>query len=419
VATIADPPLALSAMRELQAGIAHSVQFCLRLARAYLDMGLVEAARKTATQVPDEGEEGQQARLLHLEALARQAAHGSVLDLGGRMTEETPGSSWPWRAMAHAAFVVGDRARAEEAALRALAYLPSAQDVTTCLAETEAGTERPSPLELVRVCADVGIGPHATVDCLVPVLWDIRPTTCLFEDGLEFVLEVVANAAMGTSATQQGLLGLARYLFGAYGIRTAFLRYGALAEGTLRPMGKAYFSRAPELHAVVEHLERLYWDTFRNGEGSRLSSEQYLREEGALLGYAECCVEWAARLREAGESIETAAAQALIYEEMTASVLEDSRVPAPALAYSAYEFYPCDPRCPAAEAQGQRMLERYAMVEGGFVEWVRGRVIPLNKARIAQAVGSPPYPQFVRAFNAELFTASLPRWQRSWLQPER
>ena len=66
MATIADPPLALSAIRERQAGIAHSAQFCLRLARAYLDMGLVEAARKTAMQVPDKGEEGQQARLLHL-----------------------------------------------------------------------------------------------------------------------------------------------------------------------------------------------------------------------------------------------------------------------------------------------------------------------------------------------------------------
>ena len=410
MAQTSDQPCGLSTIRSLQASLAGRSEFSLRLGRAYLDMGLLDAALSALVQIPDEGEEGQHACRLRLEVLARQGAHASVLELGRQLAKDVPESTWPWSYMANAAFATGDRARAEEATMRALAYLPSGQDVVSCLAEAEPGAEQPEPLALVRACADVGVGPHATIDCLLPVLWNARPTACLFEDGIEFV----SGAAMETGDVQHGLLGLARYLFTQYGIRTAFLRYGAVGSGTLSPMGKAYFSRTPDLHQAVDRLEHLHWEEFRRGEGRGPASEQALRAEGALLGYPDCCVEWAARLREAGETIEAAAATALTYEEGTASVLEDPRVPAPAAAYYAFEFYPCDPRCLAAEARGHHMLERYTAA--GVADLVRDRVIRLNKWRIWQMGRVNSYPQFVRAFNAELFTASLPDWQRNWLQ---
>lgn len=93
-------------------------------------------------------------------------------------------------------------------------------------------------------------------------------------------------------------------------------------------------------------------------------------------------------------------------------------MPAPVAAYYAFESYPCAPRCLVAEARGHHLLERYAAAEAGFASLVRDRVLPLNKGRIWQAGGVTPYAQYVRTFNAWLFTASLPAWQRSWLQAD-
>jgi hypothetical protein len=397
---------------EFEASLVKRPDFALFLSQSYLQTNHLEAARDALKEVPEDGENGQRARMLQLEIHARQGADTEVLRLGRAMAAEMPESLWPFRRLAQAAFASGDRKEAHEAALRSLEYLPSNAEVAACLADVAPGALQPDLFTLVRESAGAGICPHGVMDSLLPVIRGVRPTACLFDDGIGFVVQ----GSMSPSEIRRTFSGLAAQLFGTYGIRMGFLRYGALAGGRFRPMGKIYFSRDPNLHAVVDHLERLHWENFHGGSGKRLASERFLVEEGALLGYPPCCVQWAARLRESGKDFEGEAARALIFEEGAVRFFENENHPPPESAYFAFEFYPCHPRCAAAEATGSLMITGYSEGDSNLGEAFRTRMIPLNKQRIWNANELTPYPHFVREFNAKLFTASLSEWEQDWLR---
>ena len=76
----------------------------------------------------------------------------------------------------------------------------------------------------------------------------------------------------------------------------------------------------------------------------------------------------------------------------------------PSTAYFAFEFYPCDPRCPEAEAVGQRLLSMYRAVDDRLADVFSSQMTNLNKSRVWNATDLKPYREFVQAFNGHWFT---------------
>ncbi len=386
--------------------------FALRLAKYYLDLNLPESAGRILSDLRKTSDKEPELRLLECECAVRTGNHDAVLGLGGQLAAERDDAPWLFSQLAHAAFVLGRRTEAAEAAWRALDYLPGNRDLAAILATERGGEDRPAVPALVRDCAQVGLSPHVTIDAVLPVLLDARPAACVFDDGVAFG----KGSHFSHADRRDALVALTRHLYRTYGLRTAFCRYAAIGEATMRPMGKIYLARSQALYEMVERVERLHWETFRLGTGGPLGSERALAEEGRLLGYPPCCTAWAMERRGAGRAFEREALAALVLEECAARACEDAGIAPPSTAYFAFEFYPCDPRCPEAEAIGQRLLSTYRDVDERLADLFSKELITLNKSRVWNTSDLKPYPEFVHAFNGNYFTASLPDWQQAWLR---
>lgn len=397
-------PVDAKARRHIQRYRTTDPAFARRLATLYLDLNLLEAAGSLLHELRQAGRGEAELRSLEFEFAVRMGDHEGVLALGGHLAEEQGPSPWLCTRLAQAAFALGRRQEAEAAAVRALDYLPGNRDLAAILATEQGGTDRPEVTALVRDCARAGLHPHVTLDAVLPVLLDARPASCVFDDGVTFG----CNSPLPPTDRRDALVGLTRHLYRTYGLRTAFLRYAAISGGRLVPMGKIYFARSQTLHEAVDALERLYWETFRLGTGAQLHSQRALAAEGTLLGYPPCCIAWAVELREAGRPFEREALAALVREECVAEAGEEDGVPPPSLAYFTFEFYPCDPRCPEAEAVGQHVLTTYRTVDPWFAAMCASQMTHLNKSRLWNATDLRPYREFVQAFNEHWLTLARP-----------
>jgi len=393
-------PVDTKPLRHAKDILASRPDFALRLAKHYLDLNLLETAGTVLSNLRTTSGDEPELRLLEFELAVRNGNHEGVLELGGHLAEEHGPTPWLCSRLAQAAFALGRRTEAEDAALRALDYLPGNRDLAATLATEQRGEDRPELTVLVRDCAKAGLDPHVTIDAVLPVLLDARPASCVFDDGVAFG----CDSPLSLTDRREALVALTRHLYRTYGIRTAYFRYAAISGSRLVPMGKIYFARSQALHERVHGLERLYWETFRLGTGVQLGSQRALAEEGGLLGYPPCCIARAMELRQAGRTFEREALAALVLEEYAAQACEAHRMAPPSTAYFAFEFYPCDPRCPEAEAVGQRLLSMYRAVDDRLADVFSSQMTNLNKSRVWNATDLKPYREFVQAFNGHWFT---------------
>lgn len=220
---------------------------------------------------------------------------------------------------------------------------------------------------------------------------------------------------MAPQQTRAWFLALARHLYEQLGVYTGFLRYLFWDGKSCGPMGKLMFSLDPSIYEALAGLEAESWAEFENMSGDPAISQATVEREGALLGYPPCCRAWAAHARRTGPSFENAALAALIEEETKSEGAEPS-VPPPALAYFAYEFYPWEPRCPAAEKIGRNIHERYAASDPRLADLFARELLSFNRSRLWYR--TMRYPDYVERLDAYLFGLSRTRWERvkGWLQ---
>jgi hypothetical protein len=191
-------------------------------------------------------------------------------------------------------------------------------------------------------------------------------------------------------------LEFASDLYQRFGIFTAFLPYIQLSHDCCVPLIKLFFSLDPSVFDRVDDIKQSAWSEFDKQEGESNHRLESLEKEGSLLGYPKCCAEWALNNRRSNKSIEALALTALIEEEYVCS-LEASKASPPGLAYFAFEFYPCDPRCIEAERIGYDIFERYRKREPFLADLYCQHVLSVNKAKMYYP--RTPYTGFIDNFN--------------------
>jgi hypothetical protein len=118
--------------------------------------------------------------------------------------------------------------------------------------------------------------------------------------------------------------------------------------------------------------------------------------EGKLLGYPDCCVEWATQMRSQQDSYERHAIHALLEQE---DALETGSIELrPDPAYFAFEFCPCHPQCKTAVDRGLEIWKSYKAVDEEIASWYRDYALRLNKARIVSS--SANYADFMTQFHS-------------------
>ncbi len=382
--------------RDTPAGwISEKPEFLVGLAQAYVAAGLANAAEKELTKIPPVHSLYPLPMATLLQAMQQRSNHSGVLELGDRLLRE--GDSWSWVTtfMGCAAFMSGRYEEARKYFEPWFEWMPTNQEVTSALHSLAAGNLRPRLEILLPGAVQMGFSPHAVVDCLAPVLSGARPATCAFQDQFWLV-----NADWSAEDKRKAFVRLAEFLFSSFGIFTAFQRYMQCGGEKPSAIGKIYFSFQRRLSDEVAGIETVVWE---DAEATRSGSGKFpesIEREGLLLGYPACFTRWAAALRTNGGTFEGEATKALIREEGISRFLGVEKVPRPALAYFAFEFFPCHPRCNEAEGQGSEILRRYEQIDPMLAAVYRLHGLPLNRVQVAKP--GVVYGERTRKFDSDL-----------------
>jgi hypothetical protein len=255
-------------------------------------------------------------------------------------------------------YLLGRTSTAKLFFLESMTDIPDNSEVRRRLQSLRPLNHRPKIEALIMGGLEIGISPHVGLDCIAPILWGGRRVSCCFQD------QILAHDETKTSESdeQNSYLKFASDLYQRFGIFSAFLPYVELSRDRCVPLIKLFFSLDPSVFDRVDDIKQSAWSEFEKQGGESNHRLESLEKEGSLLGYPKCCVEWALRNRRSNKSIETLALTALIEEEYVCS-LEASKASPPGLAYFAFEFYPCDPRCIEAERIGYDVFEHYRKSE--------------------------------------------------------
>lgn len=294
-----------------------------------------------------------------------------------------PMEAWPeWLYMdlAKAYWVTRAKGKALKALALATSGIPEISAVKNRIATLAAGRppERsPGDLEEMLVKAvDHRLGYHLVLDNLMPLLWQIHPATCCFDDQIPLLVEQHDDS---TDENENKYMKFAELLFEEFQIYTVIFPY--LTEAYNKNIGfavmKIYLSRDYSLFEKVEELKRIYEE--QTTPWPTMAWKAFWEKEAQLLGYPECCTKKVVESRGDGQSFELLAKADLIREVVRSQLQPDS--PPPAKAYFAYEFYPCQPRCAAAEAIGQVYAEKYRSFRHRpdiFAKFI----VPLNQRKI-------------------------------------
>ncbi len=385
--------------------VEHDPAFLGRLGMAYLRAGLPEEALKAFSQISPDNPHYPKVLQALMKIHADAGNEEALLRVAEEAAKRGEQSYWPIRYLGLASYWRGEYARAAQCYWQSLEYLPTNAEVQASLAGLHSGRRRPEIRTLLREALFWGLTPHGLLDSIAPLLWGGRAVTCGFED-ITLFIQQPETAPQQTRAL---FLALAGHLYEQLGVHTGFFRYLTWDGKVCASMGKLVFSLDPSIYEAVAELEAELWAEFENLSGDPGCVQATVEREGALLGYPSCCRAWAQHARRTGPGFENTALVALIEEE-TKSEVAGHCVPPPAFAYFAYEFYPCQPRCPAAEGIGMDIHKRYAASDPRLADLFAREMLSFNKLRLWHP--TMRYPDDVRRLDAYLFGLSQTRWDR-------
>ena len=366
-----------------------SPDFLMELGKLYFSNGLLDSAEEIFAKIPKEHDLYMDAAKFRIPILSQKQKYQEVVDLGEELINKGDHSTSVIPIILGAYYCLGQTAKVKSYLLKMAESVPETNEVWDELQSIKPLNDRPNIETLIKTTDMFLIPPHTTLDCIAPILWGGRPASCCFRDQLSLF-------ALG-DGDKKYYLQFASILYREFGIFTAYLPYIDLGDGKcVHYLLKLFFSLDPSLFERVENIKRLSWSELEKQEGESDHRRESLQEEGALLGYPTCCVEWALNNRRSGKSIENLALAASIEEEYACS-LEPVNTALPEFAYFAFEFYPCDPRCMAAEEIGKDIFVNYNKAGTTLANFYRQHVLPLNKARIYALIIQ--YSDFTAGFN--------------------
>jgi hypothetical protein len=366
--------------------------FLMGLGSLYLTHNLLDPAGELLAQIPSEDALYVEAAGLQIEIQSRKQNYQEVIRLGETLANRLNLPKWLLGRIGIAYYFLGQASNAKSYFLRSLRQIPENSQVKDKLQPLRSLNDRPKIEELIVEGYEIGISPHVALDCIAPILWGRRPTSCCFTD------QLLSDDQPNNSEPdhQNFYLKFAADLYQRFGIFTAFLPYVDLSLNQCAPLVKVFFSLDASLFDRVEDIKESAWKEFERQEGESNHRLEYLEKEGSLLGYPKCCIEWSLHNRRSNKSIEALALSALIEEEYVCS-LKAAKALRPELAYFAFEFYPCNPRCVGAEQVGYDIFEHYRKTEALLSNIYCHHVLSVNKAKMYYPVSY--YADFIDNFN--------------------
>jgi hypothetical protein len=163
------------------------------------------------------------------------------------------------------------------------------------------------------------------------------------------------------------------------------------------PLIKLYFFKNPDIFVRVQEIEKHFWEEATPWlEG--LGWDRYLEAEASFLGYPECCTREVKNLRAQHKSYELEVKAKLIRESLKSAFGPD--LPPPLDAFFAFEFFPSNPKCVAAETIGRHIAQRYQEASPWLGQIYKEAIIPLNKGIVFNS--GTPHQNFIQGFDDHL-----------------
>lgn len=366
--------------------------FSIGLGILFLIHHLLDAAEEAVSGIKKEDPQYKDARKLLLDIQFRRGNYPEVIRLAEQDLDREDIQGSVAEKVGAAYYHLGQWEAAKSYLLKGMVDFPENTEVIDKLRTLRPhGSAQPMD-DLIQAMLQHFVPAHVALDCLAPVLSQGRGTSCCFEDQL-FPDGLPTEGGL---SPKDVYLNFAAALYERFGIFSAFLPFIQLTPDYCLSFKKIFFSQDRSVFDRVEEIRQASLKEFENlKEGSSLQLE-YLEKEGRLLGYPDCCIEWMLHYRRKNQSPEVIALKALIEEEFKATVSSGS-IPPPERAYFAFEFYPCSPRCQAAEKAGKRLLRQLKKANGRLAEVYQLHVIPFNKARMY--VPETNYAEYAKPFN--------------------
>ncbi len=372
--------------------------FLLHLSAEYLRFYLPDEALAALTEIPDTaGLEAKQATsFMRIQALHQKNDLPKLIFLAETLSQDAEMPPHIAEMLASACWDVGLKDNAHQWLQKAFTYIPTLIELRELYKEKPKKSSRSKTLptleEVLELAIGARLGYHFVLENLLPIVWHCRPATCCFQDQVKLLED-----ARGESAEiLKKLHGtLAQVLYHAFGIHTAFFVHLASPKGV--PLVKLYFVTDPALLDRLEDLEELYWKAATPWQNEPIWQEIMVRE-GDLLGYPECCSRAASSLRAQGGNFEKTALTQLLRE--TLKSMHWPEVIPPSQAYYAFEFYPCSPRCPDAEARGLALENSYKDHSPLMAKVYEEMLLKCNQGPIFWP--HTPYVQRIEGFDEQL-----------------
>lgn len=372
--------------------------FLMGLGGLFVLYNQLEPAEEVLAQISPEDPAHIEATKFQIEIQFRKQNYKEMLRLAESYLEKIEIPEWLAMRIGIAYYRMGQVDAAKPYLIKGMENLPENSQVIDKLRSLRPHPPLSRMEDLTRAVLEKYVTPHVALDCIAPVLCGGRAVSCCFDD------QILPDGRPNHSELSERdfYLEFAATLYQKFGIFTAFLPYVHLSLEQCVYLRKLFFSLDPSIYDLVEDIKKSAWSEFEKQEGEQSLRLEYLEKEGLLLGYPKCCVDWTLRNRRVNKPIEILALRALIEEEY-ASSFGPVKKPFPELAYFAFEFYPCDPRCKAAEEVGHAILKQYKKTVTWMADLYRQHILPFNKAKVYYP--DPPYTDFVVKFNSAIIHA--------------
>lgn len=367
-------------------------RFLLALAAEYMKQSLLDHALDILAKISTTDEEAYhtaQSLSLRIHFLKKDFPRVIYLaEAFGGAEKLHPGLA---RDLATAYWNSGAKAMARQALKIASAYLPEisvVKEFLESIPSDQINRKLPDPAELLEKSLQYYLGYHFALDNLSPLIYGVRSATCGFYDQIPLLARV---EELPDNELKEGYLSLVGLLYREFNVITVFGPY-FIHSGI--PLIKLYFSKNFDIFARVQEIESHFWaEATPWPEG--LGWDRYLEEEASFLGYPECCSREIKNLRAQQKSYELEAKAKLIRQSLKSAFCPD--LPPPMDAFFAFEFFPCNPKCVAAETIGRHIAQRYQEASPWLGQIYKEAIIPLNKGIVFNS--GMPYHNFIQGFD--------------------
>jgi tetratricopeptide (TPR) repeat protein len=387
--------------------------FLLKLAMKYVNLGLFDQALEVLGQIPEsETEAYLPAQYLTLHTHLMKNDYDLAITLAEALGGAENLPALAAQDLATAYWNTGFKAQARDALKSANWHVPGIQEMESILKDMSPDRVKPKPESIEAVLVTVSrlnLGYHFILENIAPLIWNSRPATSCFDFHIPFL---VYTQGLHPSEAKKGHLAVATVLYLEFQIYAAFLPYFAAAgQGAPGiPQVKIYLSQKPDIFSRVRELENLYWDRATlNPDGGGWGG--FLEKEAELLGYPECCTRTNINLFTQGVDFKSGALADLVRENLRTETQPD--LPFPHYAYFTFQFFPCHPRCSAAEALGHHLAECYQKGSSLMHQIYTHMILPLNQGFLYRQRMS--YARFIEGFD-EALEARLGKFGRDLAQ---